>query len=202
VQKVQRAPMGCTNHRLVRTQGQNAGRERVRQRILGGSGLDWRNLHWAGGCGRGMTVGGGHWMCGDVWFWGVVLGPRVARRASRLPIDPAFIFAIFAFSRFLSTFRRSESNPRFRFHHGVPSRHYPHRIHGSAPAVREVTSHPGLPTLGKGRNGQEESTRDEYSRIHVQYPDRSPTAHRRFRGRGKPVAERRWFVDDGYRGDG
>ena len=41
------------------------------------------------------------------------------------------------------------------------------------PRARIHLPHSGLPPLGKGRNGQEDSTRDGHSRIHVQYPERS-----------------------------
>ena len=61
--------------------------------------------------------------------------------------------------------------------------------------------HPGLPPLGKGSNRQEESTRDEQSRIHVHDPERFPAAHRRLwgqiRSRAKMVCgrwlSRRWL---------
>jgi hypothetical protein len=65
---------------------------------------------------------------------------KVARRASRLPINPALIFAVFTFSRFISTLGRSESNPRFRFRRGVPRFHHPHRIHLAGPAADRIAS--------------------------------------------------------------
>jgi hypothetical protein len=82
---VQRASMGCTNQQPVRTQGQNAGRGRVRQGISGGSGLDWRNLHRAGGCGRWVVVKHGHWMGRDGDFGGDQESRGAPRDSTSIP---------------------------------------------------------------------------------------------------------------------
>jgi hypothetical protein len=65
---------------------------------------------------------------------------------------------------------------------------------GCRTTCQNSSPHPGLPSLGKGSNGQKESTRDGHSRIHVQCSERSPAAHRRLWECGKPITERRWFV--------
>jgi hypothetical protein len=114
VQKVRRAPMGCTNQQPVRTQGQNAGRAWVRQGISGVSALDWRNLHWAGGWDRWLA-GDGHWMWGDGGVWGGT-GSREARYGRgqyesgtmhRAALMCTFSRFISAFPCFTSTFPRS-----------------------------------------------------------------------------------------------
>jgi hypothetical protein len=70
-------------------------------------------------------------------------------------------------SRFISTFPRSESNPRFRFSHGVPSDYHPDRIHTSARAGHEIIPHPGLPPLGKGSNVQDDCPRPALSSTQI-----------------------------------
>jgi hypothetical protein len=82
----------------------------------------------------------------DGEFWGDAKS-REARLATphRFHINPALIFAIFTFSRFISTFPRSESNPCFRFHRGVPCCYHPHCIKGGSTSRGWYCQHPSTP---------------------------------------------------------
>jgi hypothetical protein len=86
------------------------------------------------------------------------------------------------------------SNPRFRFHRGVPCCYHPHCIHRSARAGHEIIppSRPSPSGEGKQRSGRLPATGA------VQYPDCSPTAHHPFWVEGKlsrPLARTaEWIV--------
>ena len=99
-----------------------------------------------GGCDRWMVVGDAHWMCGDGGVWGGA-GSREARYGrGRYESGTMHRAALMCtFSRFISTFPRSESNPRFRFHRGVPCWYHRHRIHGSGTSRGSYCQHPSTP---------------------------------------------------------
>jgi hypothetical protein len=136
-------------------------------------------------------AGDGHWMGRDGEFWRDTKS-REARLAT--PHRSAFIFVIFAFSRFISAFPRSESNLCFRLYRGAPCGPYLHCIHGSAPAGREVIppSRPSPSGEGGQRSGRLPATGA------VQYPDCCPTVHHSFWSEAKlsrPLARTaEWIV--------
>jgi hypothetical protein len=159
-------------------------------------------------------AGDGHWMGRDGEFWGDTKS-REARLATprRSAFSSLFLRSAGVGMRAarcivpLSYARLPVSYPRSR----VPNRIYASDCTGAHRAVLisiafmgphqpgvKSFPHSGLPPLGKGSNVQEESTRDGHPRIHVQYPDCSPTAHHPFWSEAKlsrPLARTaEWIV--------